>query len=259
MSGIRQTKPSKVHQNVTNLMKHRVFPRVQVHQPAWYNVVGSIPPPEIITRPYPIQHRPHNPKTRKPSRLFQPQQLVYEEDELRQTFYRDHPWELARPRMIIETDGKDAQRHDWSKGLRQPGMPLCGESVVQRQMWMMYRDPENPMQKEKAYDIVRREFYALRQEEEVERRIAKEEASMVGAYFGKSHLQVGVELEDKNYESWKKWAGKQIEAVRSEQSQAYTSFGTEAEAEAAPDDLDVDEIMSGVEEEAVEEKVYERR
>lgn len=30
--------------------------------------------------------------------------------------------------MIIEMDGKDALRYDWSKGLRQPGMPLCGES-----------------------------------------------------------------------------------------------------------------------------------
>lgn len=122
-------------------------------------------------------------------------------------------------------------------------------SVVQRQMWMMYNIPD--MTKEQAYDIVRREFYALRQEEEVERRIAKEEAQMMGAYFGKTFLQVGVELEDAQYERWKKWAGKQIAAVRTEQSQAYTTFGDEEEA----DNIDLEEMM----EETVTEDVPVRR
>ena len=127
MGGQRQIRPGKVYQSVTALMNHRIYPDVKVQQPIWYNVVESIPPSEILTRPYPPQHIKHNPKVRKASRLFQPQQLVYEEDELRTQFYKDHPWELARPRMIIEMDGKDAQKYDWSKGLRQPGMPLCGE------------------------------------------------------------------------------------------------------------------------------------
>ncbi|OTA88798.1 hypothetical protein M434DRAFT_398924 [Hypoxylon sp. CO27-5] len=239
MGGQRQIRPGRVYQTATSLLNHRIFPRVKVQQPVWYKVVESIPPSEILTRPLPPQHKKPNPETRRPSRLFQPQQIVYEEDELRKTFYKDHPWELARPRMIIETDGKDAQRYDWSKGLIQPGMPLCGESVVQRQMWMMYNVPD--MTKEKAYDIVRREFYALRHEEDVQRRIAKEEAQMVGAYFGKSFLQVGMQLEDEQYEKWKKWASKQIEAVRSEQSAAYTSFGTD---EAEADSVDLDEMTA---------------
>ncbi|KAI0008444.1 mitochondrial ribosomal protein [Xylariaceae sp. FL0662B] len=239
MTGRRQFRPARVYQNTTALLNHRIFPKVKIQQPIWYNVVESIPPAELLTRPYPPQHKAHNPKTRKPSRLFQPQQLVYEEDELRRTFYKDHPWELARPRMIIEMDGKDAQRCDWSKGLRQPGMQLCGESVVQRQLWMMDNVPG--ITKEKAYDIARREFYALRQEEEVERRIAKEEARMVGAYFGKSYLQIGVELEGEQYEAWKKWASKEIEFVRAEQSSAYTNFGNE---ETTADNVDLDEMMS---------------
>lgn len=143
--------------------------------------------------------------------------------------------------MIIEMDGKDALRYDWSKGLRQPGMPLCGESVVQRQMWMMCNVPG--MTKEQAYDTARREFYSLRQEEEVERRIAKEEAQMVGAYFGKNFLQVGVELEDAQYERWKKWATRQIAAVRTEQSQAYTTFGDD---EASAENIDLEEEIAEV-------------
>ncbi|KAI2778835.1 mitochondrial ribosomal protein [Daldinia loculata] len=242
MGGQRQILPGRVYQTVTTLMNHRIFPGVQVQQPVWYKVVESIPPSEMLTRPFPPQHKKQNPKVRKPSRLFQPQELVYEEDELRRTFYKDHPWELARPRMIIEMDGRDAQRYDWSKGLIQPGMPLCGECVVQRQLWMMHNVPG--ITKDQAYDTVRREFYALRQQEEVERRIAKEEAQMVGAYFGKSYLQVGIELEDREYEQWKKWAGKQIEAVKAERDSAYTSFGEEVD----PDNIDVDELAAETEE-----------
>ena len=77
-----------------------------------------------------------------------------------------------------------------------------------------------------AYDIARKEFYALRREEEVERRVMKEEALWVGAYFGKSVLEVGAELEDKTYESWKAWATKEIEAIERQRDAAYTGVGT---------------------------------
>lgn len=86
------------------------------------------------------------------------------------------------------------------------------------------------MTREKAYDIVRQEFYRLRQEEEVERRIAVEEARMVGAYFGKSTLQVGMELENKQFEKWKSWAKDQTGKIEAEQAQAYTNFGNEEPA-----------------------------
>jgi small subunit ribosomal protein S23 len=67
------------------------------------------------------------------------------------------------------------------------------------------------MSKQKAYDVTRRDFYRLRQEEEVERRIALEEARYVGAYFGKSRLDVGMLLEDREFENWKVWAGKEAQ------------------------------------------------
>lgn len=65
---------------------------------------------------------------------------------------------------------------------------------------------QKKLPKNEAYDQARKEFYSLRHEEEVERRIAKEEAGYVGAYFGKSRLEVGMELEDKEYDRWKSWA-----------------------------------------------------
>lgn len=152
-----------------------------------------------------------------------PQKIVYEEDELRRTFFKDHPWELARPRIIMELDGKDARYLDWSKGLLQSGFPLTGESVVQRQLWLMHNQPN--ITKAQAYDQVRREFYSIRQREEIEKRIAQEEARMVGGYFGKSRLDVGFELESREYGRWKSWALAETAKEETARSQAYTAFG----------------------------------
>lgn len=89
----------------------------------------------------------------------------------------------------------------------------------------------------KAYDQARHEFYAIRHQEDVERRVAKEEALATGAYFGKSMLQIGMELEDRTYESWKKWAQKEVEAIDRNRSAQYTGFDTELE-----DDISIDAI-----------------
>ncbi|CAK7219403.1 mitochondrial ribosomal small subunit component [Sporothrix curviconia] len=195
--------------------------------PAWFKAVEAIPPAEILTRTIPVAHQAPNPHMHKPRQTYRPQKITYEEDGLRKTFFRDHPWELARPRVILETDGKDAQRYDWSKGIMQPGLPLCGECVVQRQMYLMHA---SGLTKDQAYDAARREFYKLRHQEEVEKRVAQEEARMVGAYFDKSPLQIGMELEDKEYEGWKAWATEETAKFEALRSKAYISFGKDAES-----------------------------
>lgn len=58
--------------------------------------------------------------------MFKPQPIEYEEDRLRREFYKDHPWELARPRVVLENDGRDGQTGDWSR-IQQLGKPLTGE------------------------------------------------------------------------------------------------------------------------------------
>jgi small subunit ribosomal protein S23 len=92
-----------------------------------------------------------------------------------------------------------------------------------------------------AYDVARREFYALRHEEEVERRIAREEASWTGAYFGKSAIDVGMELEDKTYESWKAWATREAEAIDLQRNAAYTGLGAGSEEEEVETEVDAAE------------------
>jgi hypothetical protein len=65
-----------------------------------------------------------------------------------------------------------------------------------------------------AYDKARKEFYDVRHTQEIERRVAREEALWTGAEFGPSPLAVGMQLEDQKYEEWRGWAAKEIMAIK---------------------------------------------
>lgn len=115
---------TKVYQSTTMFLENKLLNQL----PPWYKAMRAIPPTEIMTRTLPPQHqeRKLNSRVRKPSKMFKPVQLEYEEDRLRKEFYSDHPWELARPRIMLENDGKDGLRCNWSR-IQQRGRPLNGE------------------------------------------------------------------------------------------------------------------------------------
>ena len=117
-------RPLRVHQTATQLLN---VGRLS-SPPAWYNVVGSATPAQPLVRLQAIPHKnPKNTKKiKKASKMFQPQKIGYEEDMLRREFFKDHPWELARPRMILEDDGRDAEKTDWSH-IQQNEKALNGE------------------------------------------------------------------------------------------------------------------------------------
>ncbi len=96
------------------------------------------------------------------------------------------------------------------------------------------------LSKQRAYDRARKEFYKLRQQEEIQRRIAVEEARMYGAYFGKTNLQVATVIEDRMYEKWKKWATDEIAALESERSAAYANVVDMAEDKGTSEEEYVD-------------------
>ncbi|KAL9604958.1 MAG: hypothetical protein Q9219_000146 [cf. Caloplaca sp. 3 TL-2023] len=251
-------RPLRVHQTASQLF---ASDRIK-HVPRWYDVVGSVPPAQTLVRPQPVQHqeRTTKPKARKPSKLFQPQPIAYEEDTLRKEFYRDHPWELARPRLVLENDGKDAQRKDWSL-VSQPDRPIDGESVIQRQLFLLHgnpatgQEPDPSMTPARAYDQARKEFYEFRLQQDIERRVAKEEAMATGAYFGKTTMQIGMDLEDRTFEDWKKWAARETLRLDQQQAAMYTGAGndpdslqeSDAEVEEAVDELDASVPAQGQE------------
>ncbi|RMZ66286.1 37S ribosomal Rsm25 [Pyrenophora seminiperda CCB06] len=212
--------------------------------PQWYHVVGNIPPSETLARPI-LRSPKMRQAARKPSKLFKPLPITYPEDKLRRDFFAHHPWELARPRLVVEDSGNDARGYDWSR-IEQPGKQLDGESVVQRQMWLM---KHAALTKAAAYDVARREFYQHRHRAEIRQRIAKEEAMHVGAYFGKGPLQIGMELEDRMWENWKAWATKQIDDEQAMRAQMFSGqqdegLGKGAEMTAAEYDSAVEELQS---------------
>lgn len=203
-------------------------------QPLWLDIIGDIPPAQILTRQQPQAHQPTqlrvrtvpnksttesyiaNPPTatkpskrnKKHSRMFAPVQIEYEEDALRKQFFSDHPWELARPRLVVETTGNQYAAADWSRGITQPNLPLSGESVVQRQLWLLQNTPDITVPQ--AYDIARREFYVLRRQEHIRSKVMREEASHNHAHMAKSVLQWSLELENKQYDDWEAWARSQV-------------------------------------------------
>nr|POF16566.1 37s ribosomal protein s25, mitochondrial [Quercus suber] len=203
--------------------------------------------------------RPQKPGKRA-SKLFKPLHLNYEEDLLRWEYFNDHPWELARPRVVLEDDGRDAEKWDWSlpldHSLKRPGpgeqtvkgenlgkawdqarktqaaRPLNGEAVVKRQHHLMGRRGHTQAA---AYDQARKEFYRFRHAREIEQRVAREEALSTGAFFGPGPNEIGMRLEDKMYDSWKVWAQKEITSQRQLANSAYT--GNEAEENSLEDGM----------------------
>ncbi|CEF73822.1 hypothetical protein SNK03_001897 [Fusarium graminearum] len=239
--GGRQIRPARVFQTVTEELNHNILGKKSVPTPPWYNIMQKVPPAETLVRNVTPLIKPSRESTTKIKNIFRPLPIRYLEDELRGIFYRDHPWELARPRVILELDGKDYQHCDWSKGLKQPNTPLTGESVVQYWMWLLENGKETvgkgrrkrkvKWTRVRAYDHVRHQFYRLRQEEQIEKRVAQEEARYVGAYFGQTRIDVSHGLEDREFENWKLWAGKETERQEQNRNGEIDDFGLEDEAE----------------------------
>ncbi|KAJ1800828.1 mitochondrial ribosomal small subunit component, partial [Coemansia sp. RSA 2399] len=104
------------------------------------------------------------------TRNARPPKIVFPEDELRREFYNNHPFEKFRPRIVMETDGKNNQ--DWSQLLKSTSQ-VVGESVVRYQYYLMQTAG---MTKQDAYAQATNEFYKVRAREEMEAKIAREEA-----------------------------------------------------------------------------------
>jgi len=98
------------------------------------------------------------------------------------------------------------------------------DSVVQRQRWLMVNQR---LPQAEAYDKARKEFYKLRHREDIQRRVAKEEALMVGAKFGPGPVEIGMQLEDEAYEAWREWANKEVETLKQMSASAGTGLDEE--------------------------------
>jgi small subunit ribosomal protein S23 len=123
MGGAQRAKlsPLAVASQAHKLVKAHILPRA----PLWYQPVIDTPPmADLARRPAQAhQGRVDN----KPADIREIQAInrghaVY----FRKRFYKEHPWELARPKILVEEDGADYVRQDWSR-MEQFAKPLDGE------------------------------------------------------------------------------------------------------------------------------------
>jgi small subunit ribosomal protein S23 len=112
-------------------------------------------------------------------------------------------------------------------------------------MWLM---KHSGMSKPMAYDVARREFYRHRHREDIRRRVAREEALHVGAYFGKGPMEIGMELEDRTWEGWKRWAREQIDDEDAARAQLFSGVQSTESATMDADELDaaLEEVQGSV-------------
>lgn len=200
-------------------------------KPAWFNVVGANPPMTDLTKKAKLfenQKQKEDPtaslfskhsinntyKTRVDSEdrkhvhktVNRLPKLEFLEDQLRDVFYHQHPWEFSRPKMLVENEGNDVSKCNWSHML-QLYKPLDGESVVQRTLWLLKNKESNTLFE--AYDKARFEFYRLRMEEEMSSTVSREESAMHGAVFPTSNLTWGVQQEQEYVDVWAKLGSEQ--------------------------------------------------
>lgn len=219
-----QTKASTVLERTSHYLKAGVLKE----KPAWFNIVGSHPPMTDLTKKpkkFEIKAQEEDPskglfnkdsmtgyfKTRsntddrmqKNNSISRVPKLQFLEDQLRDVFYHQHPWEFSRPKTLVENEGDEWNKCDWSHML-QLYKPLDGESVVQRTLWLLQESKNNgtSLTMFEAYDKARFEFYRLRMEEEMNSQVSREESTMYGAVFPSTHMAWGIKQEQEYIDAW---------------------------------------------------------
>jgi hypothetical protein len=136
-------------------LKHNPFRLNPSNQPKWLRAVSLHPPAPKPTRGAIPSKAGMFAATELP--IFSTQEIKYKEDEIRDMFYRQHPFELHRPRSLIEFDVT------WDSIHGTPAVPLSGESVVQ---YTLELSKSKRISLDQAYQLALQQFYEARQQQE---------------------------------------------------------------------------------------------
>ncbi|CAI5756910.1 unnamed protein product [Candida verbasci] len=199
-----QTQAVNILETASNALKSGLLKE----KPVWYDIILKYPPKHNLIK------KPHQPKTNSsdprndeivknfkiPKDIHKIPKLKFIEDTIRDTFYKHHPWELARPKNLIEINGDEILKKCNWKNMLQLYKPLDGESVVQRTMYLIKNNKNLSIFD--AYDLSRMEFYKLRMFEEMQSHISKEESIMNGAIIELNYLKQQMEKENEYLKQW---------------------------------------------------------
>ncbi|EST06260.1 Mitochondrial ribosomal protein S25 [Kalmanozyma brasiliensis GHG001] len=230
--------PSQVPQTVSRLLEAGFLKQ----PPAWLEAVNNHPPVSVPAR-HPVQRpnedlpahlraklrtQPIQPgssskattsnqkygrdttnskkKSRSLTPKLTPKPIVYDEDKIRQQFFRDHPWEAYRPKTLVEMSeqvGSETRVHGDPKRLRSYGRNPSVEDFV---ACTLAAHREGGLSLSQAYHNTLSSYHGLKAEREHATRYAILEAKYYGADLGKTETQRGFEKEEKALESWAAWA-----------------------------------------------------
>lgn len=253
----------KIQRSATNVLERTsqyLKAGVLKEKPAWFNVVGANPPSTDLTKKpkkFELKDQEEDPRnslfkkneatgfyktspdkrdrSQKHNSISRVPKLKFLEDELRNVFYQQHPWELSRPKTLIETSGDEYKKCDWSRML-QLYKPLDGESVVQRTLWLLQDGKEKGTNISlfEAYDQARFEFYRHRMQEEMSSAVSKEESTLYGAVFASTNIGWGVKREQEHVDSWAKVASEKTKIRNANKDgKASSSIGMDDSATAS--------------------------
>lgn len=238
-----QSKPLQVLERTSHFIKEGVIRS----SPSWYNVVAANPPTKNLVRlptfkyqnasqkqvnevletcgldketslnstsdlmAYNKESQLYKTRVKKSSKdVYQPIKLRFLEDELRNLFYLQHPWELADAKVLIENREITAADFDWSS-IIQLGKKLDGESVVQRTLYILKDNKKQAKLNSEiprlglkdAYDQARFEYYQVKMARELEVQAAHEEAAFYGAVYKKGDIEKAFENEETVLAKWR--------------------------------------------------------
>lgn len=168
--------------------------------------------------------------------------LRFIEDSLRKIFYKQHPWELSRPKNLIENSGNEIEKCNWSHML-QLNKPLDGESVVQRTLWL-FKNESNNLTPFEAYDKARFEFYKLRMIEEMESHVSKEESTMYGGIFNNTNIKWNLSKEQEFIDIWTQIAEEKTQIMEANMNRSSAPVGSMVEEEKSKTSLFEDLLLS---------------
>ncbi|KAJ3276784.1 mitochondrial ribosomal small subunit component [Terramyces sp. JEL0728] len=176
----------KVKNNPFQLLKN-IEKKVQAGKqkyPPFYNAMKLHPPaPKPLMAPTKTFNEPivakrqiqlsQSTKKFKSTKLkFKLPEIIYSEDKIRRIFYEQHPFELTRPRLVLELNLPDD--FEWTSifGNEKTRIELSGENVIQRTMYLSKTLAD--MDLDKAYIRALHEFYEAREREEEKELVAQQ-------------------------------------------------------------------------------------
>ncbi|KAJ3063292.1 mitochondrial ribosomal small subunit component [Quaeritorhiza haematococci] len=213
----------KLHRNPFTICKNFQRSGRSSTQPPWFTAVQKVPPPPMPLRsvvPSEVAQfaepdaqkqvselqaattrlvaRVNNPrKAYRPHYVRKPPRIVYPEDKLREEFYRTHPFELVRPRNIVETE-ESLKERTWSSIDGGEGKTeLTGENVIKYTTYLMSKEGGG-LSRAAAYRQALSEFYKRRAEEEHREELEKQQLAAAKAREEEGLLKESEE-EDMDY------------------------------------------------------------